>query len=98
MEAPFFDIVWITKTFTTLVLADMMTQGIVNLHDSIEIYLPKQETVPQYHGTKITLENLATHTSGLPFMPSNTGANNTIGDLIQIIIQPECKKRCPKLH
>lgn len=41
MEAPFFDIVWITKTFTTLVLADMMTQGIVNLHDSIEMYLPK---------------------------------------------------------
>ncbi|NOJ31595.1 MAG: hypothetical protein DA329_05600 [Candidatus Nitrosocosmicus sp.] len=46
----------------------------------------------------MTLENLATHTSGLPFMPSDTGANNTIGNLIQIIIQPECKKRCPKLH
>ena len=41
MEALFFDTGWVTKTFTTLVLADMMTQGIVNIHDSIEMYLPK---------------------------------------------------------
>jgi len=77
----FFDIGSITKTFTTLVLADMVTQGVVDLNDPIEMYLPKWVTVPQYHGTKITLENLATHTSGLPFMPSNIWADNTVGDL-----------------
>lgn len=77
----FFDIGSITKTFTTLVLADMVTQGVVDLNDPIEMYLPKWVNVPQYHGTKITLENLATHTSGLPFMPSNIWANNTVGDL-----------------
>ena len=36
----FFDIGSITKTFTTLLLADMATQGVVNLTDPIEKYLP----------------------------------------------------------
>ena len=35
-----FNIDSITKTFTTLVLADMVKQGIVNLNDPIEKYLP----------------------------------------------------------
>jgi CubicO group peptidase (beta-lactamase class C family) len=80
-ESTIYDIGSITKTFTTLVLADMAKQGIVNLDDPIEKYLPANVKVPQYNGTKITLENLATHTSGLPFMPSNIWINNTIGDL-----------------
>ena len=74
-----FNIDSITKTFTTLILADMVKQGIVHLNDPIEKYLPSNVKVPQYNGTKITLENLATHTSGLPFMPSNIWINNTIG-------------------
>ena len=76
-----FNIASITKTFTTLVLADMVKQGIVHLDDPIEKYLPSNVKVPQYNGTKITLENLATHTSGLPFMHSNVWINNTVGDL-----------------
>src|SRR4051794_15070609 len=76
-----FNIDSITKTFTTLVLADMVKQGVVNLNDPIEKYLPSNVKVPQYNGTKITLENLATHTSGLPFMPSNIWINNTIGTI-----------------
>ncbi|MGN6623821.1 MAG: serine hydrolase domain-containing protein [Candidatus Nitrosocosmicus sp.] len=76
-----FNIDSITKTFTTLVLADMIKQGIVHLDDPIENYLPSNVKVPQYNGTKITLENLATHTSGLPFMPSNIWINNTIGTI-----------------
>ena len=59
----------------------MVKQGIVNLNDPIEKYLPSNVKVPQYNGTKITLENLATHTSGLPFMPSNIWINNTIGTI-----------------
>jgi serine-type D-Ala-D-Ala carboxypeptidase/endopeptidase len=76
-----FNIASITKTFTTLVLADMVKQGVVNLNDPIEKYLPSNVKVPQYDGHKITLENLATHTSGLPFMPSNIWINNTVGNL-----------------
>ena len=39
-ENTLFDIGSITKTFTTLLLADMVKQGIVNLSDPIEKYLP----------------------------------------------------------
>ncbi len=76
-----FNIASLTKTFTTLVLADLVKEGVMNLDDPIEKYLPYNVTVPQYNGTKITLGDLATHTSGLPFMPSNIWLNNTIGDL-----------------
>lgn len=39
-ENTLFDLGSITKTFTTLLLADMIQQGIVNLTDPIEKYLP----------------------------------------------------------
>jgi serine-type D-Ala-D-Ala carboxypeptidase/endopeptidase len=79
-ESTMFNIGSITKTFTTLLLADMVKQGIVNLNDPIEKYLPSNVKVPQYNGTKITLEDLATHTSGLPEWPSNIWLNNTVGN------------------
>jgi serine-type D-Ala-D-Ala carboxypeptidase/endopeptidase len=78
-ENTLFDIGSITKTFTTLLLADMVKQGIVNLNDPIEKYLPASVKVPQYKGVKITLENLASHTSGLPEWPSNIWLNNNVG-------------------
>ena len=78
-EVYLFDIGSITKTFTTLLLADMVKQGIVNLNDPIEKYLPANVKVPQYKGVKITLENLASHTSGLPEWPSNIWLNNNVG-------------------
>ncbi len=61
----------ITKVFTTTLLADMVNKGVVNLEDPIEKYLPSDVTVPQYNGHKITIEDLATHTSGLPEFPDN---------------------------
>jgi serine-type D-Ala-D-Ala carboxypeptidase/endopeptidase len=76
-----FNVDSITKTFTTLALADMVNQGIIKLSDPIEKYLPSNVTVPQFNGIKITIEDLATHTSGLPYIPSNIWINNTIGDL-----------------
>ena len=75
----FFDIGSITKTFTTLLLADMATQGVVNLTDPIEKYLPASVKVPEFKGHKITLENLASHTSGLPEWPSNIWLSNKVG-------------------
>jgi serine-type D-Ala-D-Ala carboxypeptidase/endopeptidase len=77
----FFNIGSITKTFTTLLLADMVKQGIVNLNDPIEKFLPPSLKVPQFNGKKITLEDLADHTSGLPEWPSNVWLNNTVGDI-----------------
>ena len=80
-ENTLFDIGSITKTFTTLLLADMVKQGIVNLNDPIEKYLPANVQVPEFNGQKITLEDLATHTSGLPELPSNVWLNNKVGEM-----------------
>lgn len=80
-ENTLFDIGSITKTFTTLLLADMVKQGIVNLTDPIDKYLPASVKVPEFNGIKITLEDLGTHTSGLPEWPSNIWLNNKVGTI-----------------
>jgi serine-type D-Ala-D-Ala carboxypeptidase/endopeptidase len=73
-----FDIASIAKTFVTIVLVDMVKQGLVNLDDPIEKYLPTNNiTVPSYNGHKITLEDLATHTSGLPDFPTGWIRNHS---------------------
>ena len=69
----------ITKVFTTILLADMVDRGLVNLDDPIEKYLPNSVKVPTYNGQKITLENLATHTSGLPEFPGSHCFSNFNG-------------------
>jgi D-alanyl-D-alanine-carboxypeptidase/D-alanyl-D-alanine-endopeptidase len=60
-----------TKVFTTVLLAEMVEEGLIKLNDPIDKYLPPNVTIPQYKGHKITIEDLATHTSGLPEFPSN---------------------------
>src|SRR6476659_8006368 len=60
-----------TKVFTTILLAQMVEDGLIKLNDPIDKYLPSNVIVPQYKGHKITIEDLATHTSGLPEFPSN---------------------------
>ena len=67
----------ITKTFTTTLLAGMVKEGLVNLDDPVERFLPASVNVPSYNGHKITLEDLATHTSGLPDFPSGWIRNHT---------------------
>ena len=70
-ENTIFSIGSITKVFTTILLADMVNKGLINLDDPIEKYLPSHVSVPQFNGHKITVEDLATHTSGLPEFPDN---------------------------
>ena len=70
-ENTIFSIGSITKVFTTILLADMVDKGLVNLDDPIEKYLPSYVSVPQFNGHKITVEDLATHPSGLPEFPDN---------------------------
>jgi CubicO group peptidase (beta-lactamase class C family) len=64
-----FDIGSLTKLFVGISLMDMVNQGLVKLDDPLEKYLPANVTVPTYQGHKITLEDLITHTSGLPYYP-----------------------------
>ena len=66
-----FEIGSITKVFTSLILADMVQRGEVALSDPIAKYLPSEVKVPERDGRQITLEDLSTHTSGLPRMPDN---------------------------
>lgn len=66
-----FEIGSITKVFTALALADMVQKGEVTLTDPVAKYLPSTVKMPARGGKAITLEDLATHTSGLPRVPSN---------------------------
>lgn len=60
-----------TKVFTALLLADMVQRGEVSLDDPVSKYLPAKVKMPVRKGRLITLVDLATHTSGLPRLPSN---------------------------
>jgi len=66
-----FEIGSISKVFTSLLLADAVERGDVALGDPISKFLPDKVKAPQRNGKAITLEDLATHTSGLPRLPSN---------------------------
>jgi CubicO group peptidase (beta-lactamase class C family) len=66
-----FEIGSVTKAFTSLILSDMAQRGEVSLSDPVSKYLPPDVKVPARGGKEITLADLATHTSGLPRMPSN---------------------------
>jgi serine-type D-Ala-D-Ala carboxypeptidase/endopeptidase len=61
----------VTKTFTALLLQDMVDSGEMKLDDPIARYLPASVTVPAYNGREITVGDLATQTSGFPDDPDN---------------------------
>ena len=71
-----FEIGSVTKVFTSLVLSDMVQKGQVALADPISEYLPVRAKVPQRNGKEITFVDLATHTSGLPRLPTNLNPKN----------------------
>ena len=80
-----FEIGSITKTFTALILAQMVEQGKTRLDEPVRALLPPHVAAkPQgFPGEKeITLLDLATHHSGLPPMPDNIDADapETYGD------------------
>ncbi|HEY1871953.1 MAG TPA: serine hydrolase [Chitinophagaceae bacterium] len=66
-----FEIGSLSKTFTTILLADAVNDGKAKLDDPINRYLPDSIPLLQYEETPITILTLANHSSGLPRMPSN---------------------------
>ncbi|HMD50505.1 MAG TPA: serine hydrolase domain-containing protein [Bryobacteraceae bacterium] len=64
-----FEIGSLTKIFTAMLLSDMALRGEVKLGD------PAAKYVPAKLPASISLQDLATHTSGLPRMPSNFAAD-----------------------
>ncbi len=65
-----FEIGSISKTFTGLILAQMIAQGEVKLDEPVRELLPPG-TVAKPRGAEITLLDLVTQHSGLPRMPDN---------------------------
>src|SRR5262249_18729363 len=63
----------VTKTFTALLLQDMIVRGEMNLDDPVANYLPQSVKMPTRHGKQITLRQLLVQTSGLPANPGNLG-------------------------
>ena len=59
----------VTKVFTAVLLAELAAEGVVELTDSLNAYLP--EAVRDEKWRDVTLQDLATHTAGLPNMPGN---------------------------
>jgi CubicO group peptidase (beta-lactamase class C family) len=62
-----FEIGSVTKTFTALLLAELARDGVVRLDDPVADHL---QGAPPVVGRPITLEDLATHHSGLPRLPA----------------------------
>ncbi len=63
-----FEIGSVTKVVTATLLADLVQDGVVAFDDPVAAYLP---AAPPVKERPITLEDLATHRSGLPRLPTN---------------------------
>jgi CubicO group peptidase (beta-lactamase class C family) len=68
-----FQIGSVTKTFTALLLHDLIARGEMKLDDPTSKYLPPSVKTPTRNGKEITLRHLVLHTSGLPANPSDLG-------------------------
>ncbi|GAA2653788.1 serine hydrolase domain-containing protein [Streptomyces lunalinharesii] len=60
----------LSKTFTVLLLADLAANGVLRLDDPLTARLPRLPLRHPWSG-RITLRHLATHTSGLPRVPTD---------------------------
>jgi D-alanyl-D-alanine-carboxypeptidase/D-alanyl-D-alanine-endopeptidase len=88
-----FEIGSITKVFTALLLAEAVLRHEVRLDDPVQRYLPASAHVPTRPGQVVTLQALATHTSGLPMHvpnferadPDNPYADYTVEKLYEYL-------------
>lgn len=95
----------ISKTFTSLVLARMVQRGLVSLQMPIGEALPDSLSPPTYNSETITLLNLATHTSGLPSLPTNFNppdwlnpyADYTVQEMYEFLDSYELKRSSDSL-
>lgn len=66
-----FEIGSVTKTFTSLLLAQQVSKGRMQLNDPVSKYLPDSIPLLTFNGAPIQIVHLANHTSGFPRLPSN---------------------------
>jgi len=65
----------ISKVFTAIILASLVNEGIVTLDDPISKFIPE---LSDKSTGNITLQELSTHTSGLPRLPTNLVPQNVL--------------------
>lgn len=71
-ENTVFEIGSVTKTFTTTMLVMLEREGKMSINDLVQNYLPDSVTIHNFTSTEqVKLLHLATHTSGLPRLPTN---------------------------
>ena len=70
-----FEIGSISKVFTASLLAEAVERGDLKLDDPVASLVPTGVNVPSRNEKPITLRHLATHSSGLPRLPSNLKPN-----------------------
>lgn len=70
-DGPVFDVGSVTKVFTTSLLAVLAEEEVVRLEDPVSRFLPERLAQANPSLSRITLEALATRTSGLPRLPDN---------------------------
>lgn len=71
-----FEIGSISKTFTGILLADMVIKNDLKLNTSVQTLLPLGVACPTYKSDSIKLINLSNHTSSLPRLPDNFRPSN----------------------
>ena len=74
-ENSLFEIGSISKVFTGMMLADAINTGQVQLEDPILPFIEGSVTKDFEYYENITLRNLTTHTSGLPYFPPSRRLN-----------------------
>ena len=67
-ENTVYEIASVSKTFTSILLAILQKEKLLDKDDSVAKYVPELAKIPEFE--KITLYHLATHTSGLPNLPT----------------------------
>ena len=75
-ENTVFEIASITKTFTGIIMANMILTDEIKPDDDLQDYLPPGIKAPMRNGKSIKLVELANHTSSLPHSPDNLNPSN----------------------
>ena len=64
-----FELGSLTKPFTCLLMLDAASRNELKLADPVSKFVPADIQLPSWNGKRITLSNLASHESGLPWHP-----------------------------
>ena len=72
----------ITKVFTASLLMYFAQEELLDLNDPVADYLPELASIKW--GGAITFQHLATHTSGLPFMPPTASFPDDLADISSV--------------